>query len=382
MMGKDSFTKIPNGVNGIEDRLSVVWNNGVRAGLLSPSDFVNATSTQAARIFNMYPRKGVIGVGSDADVVVWDGAQSRMVSRHTHHHGVDFNIFEGQELYGVADTTISGGVIKWRYGKSTNADIEMHRGSGQLLTRPSFGHAFSRVAALDQTFVETHQAVDRSALGGKGASSHASSAKPSRPVKSGAVCPLTAPPAHSMNPGHLPSFDSYERGHGEARHDTPHATSTTTPAAALPASAHLTSLESVLWKYIPEGRERDEVSRLIFGAPTYADLAASNSSADSQWCLAQQKATRHRFDLPGVFSFQPSAEEQTRARKITRVAAIQNAIVLPTDRPVVQQKHAIFDKIGLMIDTAAHSGANVVCLQVRYSKKLLLVLLSDIYSNP
>ncbi len=69
-MVKDDFTKIPNGVNGIEDRLSIVWTKGVKAGLLSPSDFVRITSTNAAQIFNMYPKRGIIAEGEDADVVI------------------------------------------------------------------------------------------------------------------------------------------------------------------------------------------------------------------------------------------------------------------------------------------------------------------------
>jgi len=129
---------------------------------------------------------------------------------------------------------------------------------------------------------------------------------------------------------------------------------------------HLPSLESILWKYIPEGRERDEVSRLVYGAPSYAALTSTSTATENpEVRLAEKSAQQHHFDLPGVFKFLPTVEEQTRERKITRVAALQNAIVLPTDRSVMEQKHAIFDRIGIMIEAAAHSGANVLCLQVR-----------------
>lgn len=92
-MGLQDFSKIPNGVNGLEDRLSVVWTRGVATGLLSPSQFVEAVATKAAKIFNMYPKKGEIAIGSDADIVVWDHNAKRTISCKTHHQKVDFNVF-------------------------------------------------------------------------------------------------------------------------------------------------------------------------------------------------------------------------------------------------------------------------------------------------
>lgn len=80
--------------------MSIVWHKGVATGKLTPSDFVRVTSSNAARVFNVYPRKGRIEEGSDADVVVWNPKATRTISATTHHHAVDFNIFEGMQVQG------------------------------------------------------------------------------------------------------------------------------------------------------------------------------------------------------------------------------------------------------------------------------------------
>lgn len=132
-MGRENFTAIPNGTAGIEDRMSILWHHGVRTGRLTPNEFVRITSTAAAQIFNIHPRKGSISVGADADLVVWDPNASRTISAKTHHQSVDFNVFEGMQVYGVARHTISAGKLVW-----TNGDLRAVRGAGRYIDRPCF----------------------------------------------------------------------------------------------------------------------------------------------------------------------------------------------------------------------------------------------------
>jgi len=155
-MGKDNFTRIPNGVNGLQDRMSVVWSRGVHAGILTPMQFVAVTSTNAARIFGMYPRKGVIRVGADADICVWDPKATRVISAKTHFHAVDFNIFEGQEVTGVAHTTISRGDVVFE-----NGQLHVECGHGKFVPRDNFGYNFVKVEARDKQREALEKPVDR-----------------------------------------------------------------------------------------------------------------------------------------------------------------------------------------------------------------------------
>ncbi|TNE58688.1 MAG: dihydropyrimidinase [Alphaproteobacteria bacterium] len=132
-MGKDDFTQIPNGTGGVEDRLAVLWHHGVNTGRLTRSEFVAATSTNAAKIFNIYPRKGSIHVGADADLVVWDPKATRTISAKTHHQNVDFNIFEGMTVEGTNSHTVSQGKITF-----ANGDLRAERGAGRYIKRPRF----------------------------------------------------------------------------------------------------------------------------------------------------------------------------------------------------------------------------------------------------
>jgi len=131
--GRADFTRIPNGTGGIEDRMSVLWHHGVGAGRLTPSEFVRITSTNAAQIFNLYPRKGAVQRGADADLVVWDARASRTISVKTHHQAVDFNIYEGMQVRGLARHTISQGRLVW-----TEGDLRTVRGAGRYIERPCF----------------------------------------------------------------------------------------------------------------------------------------------------------------------------------------------------------------------------------------------------
>ena len=132
-MGFGDFRKIPNGTSGVEDRMAVLWTHGVRTGRLMPSEFVAVTSTNAAKIFNMYPKKGTIAPGSDADIVIWDPNRTRTISAKTHHQRIDFNIYEGMETIGNPAVTLSRGRVLWRDGQ-----LDALSGWGQYVNRPCF----------------------------------------------------------------------------------------------------------------------------------------------------------------------------------------------------------------------------------------------------
>ncbi len=131
--GRDDFRLIPNGTGGIENRMEVLWHHGVNTGRLTMNEFVAATSTNAAKIFNIFPRKGSITVGADADIVVWDPAATKTISAKTHHQNVDFNIFEGMTVTGCASHTLSQGKVVWADG-----ELDVERGAGRYIEKPPF----------------------------------------------------------------------------------------------------------------------------------------------------------------------------------------------------------------------------------------------------
>jgi dihydropyrimidinase len=141
-MGADDFTRIPNGCGGVEERMAVVWDAGVNTGRLTPSEFVRVTSSNAAQIFNIYPRKGSVSVGADADLVVWDPLATRTLSAATQHSKGGFNVFEGRTVRGVGTHTVSGGKLVYADG-----DLRAERGAGRYVERPAFGGTEAAVAS-------------------------------------------------------------------------------------------------------------------------------------------------------------------------------------------------------------------------------------------
>lgn len=153
-MGHNNFTQIPNGTGGVEDRMHVLWHHGVNSGRLTPSEFVAITSTNAARIFNIYPRKGLIAPGADADIVIWDPTRERTISKHTHHQKIDFNIFEGMVVKGINTVTIANGAVVYKDG-----DVRTVRGAGRYVDRPAFPSYYDAVKRVAE--VNAPSAVSR-----------------------------------------------------------------------------------------------------------------------------------------------------------------------------------------------------------------------------
>ncbi len=129
-MGKDDFSKIPNGHPAIEHRMEFLYSEGVRKGKISLEKFVEVSSTNAAKIFGMYPRKGTIAIGSDADIVVFDPNKQHTISVNTHHMNVDYSAYEGWEVVGKTETVILRGEIAIEGEK-----CHLKAGHGQFIPR-------------------------------------------------------------------------------------------------------------------------------------------------------------------------------------------------------------------------------------------------------
>lgn len=129
-LGLNDFSKIPNGGPGVENRLSLVYNGGVPTGKISLNRFVELTSTAAAKIFGLFPRKGTIAVGSDADIVIFDPRKKSTISAKNHHMNVDYNCYEGMEVVGITETVLCRGKVVVENGLYVGKP-----GDGQFLKR-------------------------------------------------------------------------------------------------------------------------------------------------------------------------------------------------------------------------------------------------------
>src|SRR5215213_1736478 len=138
-LGKDDFRKVPNGLPGVEDRMDLLHDGGVVGGRITKERWVEITSTAPAKLFGMYPRKGSLIVGADADIVVYDPNRKRTISAKTHHMDVDYSVYEGRSVQGGSDVVMSRGSVVVRNGEFTG-----RKGAGRFIKRSTAD--FARMA--------------------------------------------------------------------------------------------------------------------------------------------------------------------------------------------------------------------------------------------
>lgn len=140
--GIGDFTKIPNGTGGLEDRMPMLWTHGVGTGRLTPNEFVAVTSTNIAKILGMYPKKGAVLVGSDADLVVWDPEATKTITAGAQQSAIDYNVFEGQTVKGLPRFTLTRGVVAVTEGK-----VDSRKGHGEFVAREPRGQVNRALSA-------------------------------------------------------------------------------------------------------------------------------------------------------------------------------------------------------------------------------------------
>ncbi len=131
--GIGDFTKIPNGTGGLEDRMPMLWTYGVRTGRLTMNEFVAVTSTNIAKILNMYPRKGAILEGADADLVVWDPKRSKTITSKSQQSVIEYNVFEGKEVVGLPRFTLTRGRVAIE-----ESTVKTEPGVGEFIGRDAY----------------------------------------------------------------------------------------------------------------------------------------------------------------------------------------------------------------------------------------------------
>ncbi|KKX30296.1 dihydropyrimidinase [Rhizobium sp. LC145] len=131
--GLGDFRKIPNGTGGLEDRMPMLWTYGVATGRITMNEFVAVTSTNIAKILNVYPKKGAILVGADADIVVWDPKRSKTISAKSQQSAIDYNVFEGKRVTGLPRFTLTRGVVAIE-----ESTVKTREGHGEFVRREPF----------------------------------------------------------------------------------------------------------------------------------------------------------------------------------------------------------------------------------------------------
>jgi dihydropyrimidinase len=130
LKGKDDFTKIPNGAPGLEHRLELLYSEGVKKERICLNKLVEITSTNVAKIFGLFPKKGTIAVGSDADIVIFDPEEKHTISAGTHHHRCDYSAYEGWQVTGKTKAVLLRGEVAIE-----NNEVKIEKGYGRFLKR-------------------------------------------------------------------------------------------------------------------------------------------------------------------------------------------------------------------------------------------------------